>query len=490
MIYFSDELGFSTSISRLEKNFSKEKVDERFEFYFESDSVSLTQKKIVRLITAFHFEELVNFFQTQPTKIIKIFFFESNESKKRLLGTGSADFTKPWQYQIFLTRDNFRNTIKHELAHIFCGEYSENIFNVAHNNNLGLVEGAAMAAEWEWNEKEPHFYAANIFRYVDEINPSTFFRGFNFAFKPSNISYIISGSFARFIIDEFGIKKFANLYSSGDFENIYGLTLVELSKQYLKFIRSIKTYSRDSLSTLYYFKRQSIFEKECLRSIARSTKEAFAGLTEKKYFRAEKLFNELWKQVKTPSIGYGLLYSKLFQKKYHDCIDFFVKEIFSNTLEPSYVSAYLLTSYAYALTEQVEMAKWLLEYSLKLNLSPRYSNSTRFRLKLIESKELLEKYLFTNDQGQLANELLAEYVDNIIVMNQFHNYLKPEVKKKFLSIYTDNFWVFEEEFYNSLNSNDIAQAQNIVDVLNHAPLTEVEENKMQLMKFILSNILS
>lgn len=488
MIYFSDDLGWSTSINRLEKNFDNRMIDKRFEFHFESDSVSEIQKKIIKHETEFHFEQLADFFKTKPKKIVKIFLFESDESKKKLLGTASADFTKPWLYQIYITRDNFKKVIKHELAHIFSGGYSENLFHVAHNFNLVLIEGAAMAAEWEWNEHEPHFYASNIFRFIGELNPEHYFRGFNFAFKPSTMSYIMSGSFARYLIDEYGIEKFGKLYATGDFENTYSINLSDLSAQYIIFIKSLNTKAEDSLSTEYYFKRQSLFEKECLRTIAKKTKQAFKSLNEKKYLEANLLFRELWGTVRTPSIAYGILYSNLFQKKYKECIDYFEKDLFDNPLSPNYISSYLLTAFAYGLTGRDDKAKMLLDYASKLNLNSEYNNAIQFRLKIIDSKEFIEKYLFNTDQDEFAKELLKYYSDDSVVMTQLNKHLTPNERRKLFSIYSGNFWAFEKQFYHSLESEEYLQARTLIKVLQQSTLSEIEENKLRVMKYILLNI--
>jgi len=483
-IYFSDNLGFSTSLKKLEEKFVKQEIDQRFEFFFENDSVSKIEIEIIRLTTEFHFNYLTDFFKTEPKEKIKIFFFENDESKKKLLGTASADFTKPWQYTIFLTRKNFLDVIGHELAHNFCGEYSKNIFHVADGFNLGLVEGAAMAAEWEWNNKTPHSYAANIFKFIGELNPSAMLRGFTFAFKPSSMSYIISGSFVRFLIDEYGIDKFSQLYASGEYENVYGLTLDELSNQYSKFIKAYEVNSSDSLSALYYFKRQSLFEKECLRNIAKNTKMAYTFLKEKKFSKAEDLFSELWEKVKNPYISYGLLYSKLYQSKFNECIDFYEKENLRSDFNPSYVSSYTIIAYAYALEGELEHALRLLNFSLKLNLNPSFNNSILFRLKIIRSKNMLETYLFSDEEEKVAKIFLTEFKDDIIAMDQFHNYLVLDVKKKYLSKYSKNFYVFENEFYKAIKAYDFELANLILNTLEKSELTVIEDTRLLLMKYI------
>lgn len=488
MFYFSDDLGLSTSINRLKKNLNNRMIDERFEFHFESDSVSEIQKKIIKIETDFYFEQLLDFFKTKPKNIIKIFLFESDESKKELLGTASADFTKPWLFQIYITRNNFKKVINHELAHIFSGEYSDNLFHVAHNLNLGLIEGAAMAAEWEWNERELHFYASNIFRFIGEFNPGHYFRGFNFAFKPSTMSYIVSGSFSRFLIDEYGIEKFGKVYATGDFENTYSINLRDLSARYINFIKSIKTVAKDSLSTEYYFKRQSLFEKECLRTIAKNTKQAYKLLTEKKYLEANVLFRKLWEKVRTPSIAYGILYSNLYQKKYKECAVFFEKELSKDSLSPIYISSYLLTSFAYGLTGRGDKAKMLLDYASKLNLNSEYNNAIQFRLRIIDSKEFIEKYLFNADQDEFAKELLKYYSDDSVVMTQLNKHLTPNERRKLFLIYFGNFWAFEKQFYSSLECEDYLQARTMVEVLQQSTLSEIEKNQLKLMKYILLNI--
>ncbi len=484
MIIFADDLGFSTSLSKLEAKFIKHETNPKFELNFESDSVTNVEKQIFQLTAEYHFNSLGEFFRIQPKKKIKIFLFETDKSKKEFLGTASADFTKPWQYVIFITKENFNDVIKHELAHIFCGEYSKNIFHVAHNFNLGLIEGAAMAAEWEWNDREPHFYAANIYKFIGGFDPTLFFQGFNFAFRPSTMSYIISGSFIRFIFDEFGIKKFPQLYATGNFKNTYGLTLEEIAQKYVEFIKTIQTNHADSLSTLYYFNRQSMFEKECLRAITKETKKSISLLTSKKYEEAEDYFLKLWKKVKSPSIAYGILYSKLYQKKYSECIDYFESEIVKNSFDVSLISSYLISSYAYALKGQVEEADSLLEFAEELRLNDEYINSIRFRKKIIPHKEIVEKFLFDEDRQSMIDNLVKLFKNDDVISNQFHEKLKHHDKVNFLKKYRNNFWVFEKEFYNSIKVSDFILASFILTVLQKVELTSIEKSKLLLMNYI------
>ncbi|MBU2585484.1 MAG: hypothetical protein KKH32_09155, partial [Bacteroidetes bacterium] len=288
--------------------------------------------------------------------------------------------------------------------------------------------------------------------------------------------------------DEYGIEKFGKLYATGDFANTYGINLSDLSERYLIFIKSLNTKAEDSLSTEYYFKRQSLFEKECLRTIAKKTNQAYKLLTEKKYLEANLLFRELWGTVKTPSIAYGILYSNLFQKKYKECIDYFEKDLFKDSLSPNYVSSYLLTAFAYGLTGRDDKAKMLLDYSLRLNLNQEYNNAIQFRLKIIESKEFVQKYLFHPDQVEFAKELLKYYSDDAVVMTQLYKHLTSNERKKFFSTYSGNFWVFEKQFFSLLDSGDFLQARTLVEVLQQASLSEIEKSKLMLMKYILSNI--
>ncbi|MGB9664872.1 MAG: hypothetical protein ACPL25_08150, partial [Ignavibacteria bacterium] len=136
LFLLGDELGLSTSQKFFENKFPIKVENQDFKIFFQNKNISVRERKLFEYKTKFHFDWLYKIFGYKPSNV-KIFIFDSDTSKKQLLGDEAADFTKPWLKQIFVTYNSFDQTIKHELAHIFLGEQTENLFRVAAGFNLG-----------------------------------------------------------------------------------------------------------------------------------------------------------------------------------------------------------------------------------------------------------------------------------------------------------------------------------------------------------------
>ena len=137
----------------------------------------------------------------------------------------SLDFKEPWSDLDFLMESTFDETVKPELAHVFLGEYSKYTLRVAGKVNLGGIEGGETAIETEWLEKESHYYAAIINKFISPIKLQNVFDNYTFVTSLSSISYMVSGSFCRYPIEKFGIEKFILIYQTANIIDDYNKVL-------------------------------------------------------------------------------------------------------------------------------------------------------------------------------------------------------------------------------------------------------------------------
>ncbi len=486
LIFFADSFGYGTSQAKLKKAFSKKIETSHFNIFLSKDSVSVYQEKLLSYQSEIVYEDLRNYFQVELKDKIDIFIFESNDAKRNLLGTAVADFTKPWLKQIFLTEENFADVIKHELAHIFAGEFSDNIFKSANGLNLGLIEGTAMAAEWNWLDNSLHFYSANIYRFIGEIEPTVFFKNLTFATKPSSLSYVLCGSFVRYLIDEYGIERFKKLYSTGDFSTVYGKSKKLLADEYISFVKKFPIDKRDSLSTIYYFQRDAISDKPCLRYIAVNIRKGFELIKEKNYVEAETLFRELWAKVESPGNAYAYMLSLFYQKRINDCVKFFEKNFGRKNFNPKFIQAYLVASNAYALSDKVVKAKNILNMLSAINLSGEYLNGIETRKILIEHKNILEQLLFSDDKEEVVSKILNQFRQNVIVYRYLFNYLDDEQKQWLFVKDAKNFNTIERAFYWSLERFDFDFCEKILRSAHKIFLNEIQMNKTTFWQNLLS----
>ncbi|MCX8011255.1 MAG: hypothetical protein N3A61_08885, partial [Ignavibacteria bacterium] len=477
LILYSDELNFITSQEKLIKNFPKKLVTEKYGIYVQNDSSSNFDLKLIDIKTKIIYDELKDFFKSTPSKKFSVFIFKDDNQKRQLLGTAAADFAKPWLYQIYITEDNIDGVLKHEMAHIFCAEFSDNIFKVAADLNTGLIEGAAVAAEWNYLNKTPHQLTADVFHFIAEQEPAYFMKGFNFAFKHPIISYVISGSFIRFLIDKYGIERFKELYRTNNFNQAYSTSLDVLASEYKKFIKETFSASSDSLMIEYYFKRESIMEKECLRFIGRKTKEAFGFINDEKFELAQKEFYKLWVMLPNHTTAYGLVLSLFRQKKYSEVINFYKTNIPQlKDFNPKYLQVYLITALSFSFSGDYTASSAILDKLLQLNLSQEFNLGIEARKKLLnyDSKKF-EEYIFSKYKKETIQKLLNDVGFDEILYQNYYEFLTDSQKEKlFDNLRNFSTFIVKKMFYYYLERGEFQKIQKLLESTKKSELNVTE----------------
>jgi tetratricopeptide (TPR) repeat protein len=227
----------------------------------------------------FRWHELEQLFGAAPAPPVHAFLFDNAGQKRALMGAGHTFIAKPWRREIYLQHDPWPQEVtRHELAHVFAGQYGDPIFGIARRGlrfNVGLIEGVAVAASWPGGGQSltPH-QIVKILRdakLVDErtlpsvMGPSFF--GLNAA-----QAYNIAGSFCRFLIDTRGVAKLEAIYraaGAGDsWRQIYGVDLATLQREWLAMIDRQIVPAQERAVALERLKRPSVFRRVCAHAQA------------------------------------------------------------------------------------------------------------------------------------------------------------------------------------------------------------------------------
>lgn len=292
-LYLSPSFGYSTTQNKLKSVLDKLVRTEHFDIYF-SPGISIDKQKIIALNHEYYFKQLSSFYQVISKEKYTSFIFRDDIQKKKYFGSENADVAKPWLREIFIIADNYNNTLRHEIAHCFAGEFGWSIFRVAANFNPALIEGAAVAGAPEYDLNDVDYMASLAYRNGYKIRLQDLFEGLNFFGHTSGLSYIYAGSFCRYLIDNYGIGKFKKLYASSDFEEIYNKDIPGLSKEYFNFITD-KYNAENRAEADYYYGRKPVIYKTCPRFVAGRLKEAWNYYLDKNYSEALDAFTEVLK---------------------------------------------------------------------------------------------------------------------------------------------------------------------------------------------------
>lgn len=215
---------------------------------------------------------------------ITFYAYASGADQKHLVGTSSASFTKPWRRLLHLGFDRIESTLEHELAHIVLEPFG-NALGVSWSN--GVLEGAAVALERFDDAELLHRHARAAYDFglappVMSIMSST-----GFASKRASLSYMLAGSFCRWLIDTYGIDRFKSVYATGSFEEHYGVTERELEKRYRQHLAAMPEVPAAFEPTVrYLYGGGSFFLQRCLRRLATLTGDGYRALAEERYDEA------------------------------------------------------------------------------------------------------------------------------------------------------------------------------------------------------------
>ncbi|HWV38978.1 MAG TPA: hypothetical protein VN033_10940 [Vulgatibacter sp.] len=247
-------------------------------------------------------EELERFFGVEAPRI-EVFLYRSKREKGRLVGASGTQFAKPWLGQIHVDARGFPHPIlKHELAHVVTAPLGRLPFRVpAALLGLlpiqGLVEGAAVAADWPAGELSVHeeakaLRAMGLAPRLDRILSAT-----GFWSEAARRAYTYAGSFVRWLVDTRGPRAFASVYRDGDFEAAYGAPLHRLVEEWETFLDGLPLPERARVLAERRFRRPAIFRRPCAREVADLSAEAAAALSAGDHERAAEIYSKCYTLV-------------------------------------------------------------------------------------------------------------------------------------------------------------------------------------------------
>ena len=309
------ELGIEYTRRYITKNFLTASVQtEHFVIYY---TPGTPEAKHIALIAGDHewrYYQLKEFLQVSSKDRIRSYIYPDIETRKRLIGAGETTIANPIQREIHLVYDSFPNPVlKHELTHVMSSEFGMDVLRIS--PKIGLVEGLAVAADWSSGDLTPHEWSkamikAKIAPDIKEIV------GIGFWHAPPQKSYMVIGSFVRYLIDTYGIEKFKTVYRTGNF-SIYKKSLDELISDWKTFLDGIPLPENALTLAEYKFSEPGIFQAVCPRKVALLRKKGLDAFRNGNLYKAGEFFVEALNFDKTnPVLIQSLAYTYYYEDDY------------------------------------------------------------------------------------------------------------------------------------------------------------------------------
>jgi len=221
---------------------------------------------------------------------IRIYIYPSSDAMFRLVGTRVASIAKPWLGEVEIAKGNLEN-LKHELTHVMLRE--KGVFPFYASWSTGVTEGPAMSVQPKYDgiyTLDEHAARILQLQYASGVRQIMSFSGF--AANASEKSYVLAGSFSRFLLSTYGPEKFDRVYASLDWQKEYGKPLDSLQAEWKRWLTPLITPmdAGDSAHFRYYYDRSSIIFNPCLRRIGKLDRTADDAYREERWNDAARLY--------------------------------------------------------------------------------------------------------------------------------------------------------------------------------------------------------
>lgn len=410
-IFLKPFFGYSTTEAQLDNSLNKHVETEHFKIFYSGNYESENVESIA-LLHEYYYEYVAEQLNEKNDSKISSYIFESEDQKRNLFGAGKADVAKPWLNHIYLNYNSIYETLKHEIVHILSAKFGTTPLKVADNFNPAKIEGLAMAIENDFDSYAVDYVCKLAVDSGKKNKISKLFSGLNFFGSVSSLSYVFSGAFFNYLINEYGIEKVKSFYTDSDTKKIFGKDLQQLEDDFYSHLDSVKVDSNKYTAQLY-FGGVPVFKKFCPRTAASETKNAWELYNQKDFLHAGELFKKVYEYSHSYSSLLGLHITLMKQKKNIEAEKLLAEEIKNFKDTPYIFNLELLLGDVYMSTNKFHEAEKMYDTLLIQNPAIAYTNQVQIR-KMFASLNAgsLKHYLDATQRGKL-NMLLMQNQSSI-----------------------------------------------------------------------------
>lgn len=407
LFFFSNKLGLSSSESQIKSSLGGVYETEHFVLVYPIDSVNGKQAGEIADLLEFYYFQLTRALRVQPVKKITTFLYRSVGQKERLVGAGRTNIAKPWLWQLHLNLSDINTSLRHELVHVMAAEFGFPLLRVGWNP--GLIEGLAVAVERVSYDEPIHQLAAMMYATGADPDIQSLFSVSGFFKAQQTVSYTLAGSFCRFLIDRYGLRRFKFVYRTGDFRGFYNRDLSSLLSEWRRFLSRYRFDESQKEKGAYLFRRPTIFAKECARVIASLNNET-RRLAEEKNYAAALASADRSLELST-SIEAVLQRAVLLFKlqRFDEVIRFGEEKLADTSIAHTLLPLKLTVADAFLATGELTRARQLYEEILSTHLSLLWDETSAIRLELLRDSLLVQEmqpYLTSGLDDSLRLDLL------------------------------------------------------------------------------------
>lgn len=293
----SDRLGFGRSRAAVERILSATTVTDHFVIHHDP-ALPAGESALLARDHEFRYHQIERDLGPQDLPPIHSYVFPDPALKRRMVGAGRIQFAKPWQYTMALNHAGFPHPVlKHELVHVMAAGFGSWPTRTSARwglwQNVGLIEGLAVAVDWPARTYDPHTWSAAQRKLGKAPAIRSLFDPIGFWAQAANRSYTLSGSFVRRLLDVHGFEPFRRAYRQGTLEGAYPVPVDTLIRNHRRFLDSLHLPGGLLDAARLRYERPSVFRRICAHEIAALRAEAGRQLASGRTTRAAEALQQI-----------------------------------------------------------------------------------------------------------------------------------------------------------------------------------------------------
>ncbi|MBI1932341.1 MAG: hypothetical protein HYS24_07370 [Ignavibacteriales bacterium] len=409
-------LKFSTDKKRIEKELKGKYTSGILEILY-PNNISEKEKKILILEHLYSIKKNKNTFGLNFNQKITSIIFETGEQKKKLFGSQFADVTKPWLNQVYIDFDNYKNSLNHEILHVFSKKFGKGYFNLPKNYNPGLIEGFATAFDNNFDDYDIDYLAFLAYSNGNKISLKNLFSNLSFFVNVSSISYIYAGSFLKFLSNKYSVTKVLNFYKEPDFNKVFGIKIEEIEFDYYNYLKNLNFLFNKNKAD-YYFGRSPLIKQFCARAKEYDIQTAWELFDKENYSESEKLFSKVFTYSNSFSALNGMVQNEIKNKDFNSAITLLEKEETKFLKTSYYFNIEYLKAFLFGKVKKYELAAEIYDSLMIQNPSDFYFRSSFVYKTILEKdKNDFDNYLENKDS---RHNIIKKYLSDNEIILQFY----------------------------------------------------------------------
>ena len=406
-------LGIESNRRYIQRQLGAVLETEHFTIYYTPGSYSADEIRWIGAEHEFRLHRVLSAFSLQFRGKIESYIYPSSESKQRLIGTGTTNIAKPWSGQVHVTKQSLDRTLEHELVHVVAAPFGFPVIRAS--LSTGLVEGLAMAVDWDWGTRTLHQYAAGMrkFGLLPDIKQLMLLTGF--ASNSSSVSYVVAGSFCKYLIDRYGMRRMTQLYRTLDYNAVYGRSLEELMNEWQGFLGRLPVNDNDRNTIDALFRHPPIFRKVCARVLGERNLLAGKKFSGKEFSAAALLYKQSYDEGHGKEALNGYLSSSLRARDFSALTSALDTIVQRDSLPAQYMSMFVNIGMAFWALGEYDIAQELFRKTETTDFSEGSTEAAlvcSFALKDTANRAALLKYFLDPVSDTLRVSLLDSMVQH------------------------------------------------------------------------------